>query len=181
MTKQRVIEINLFDTKSINKAIKEVKDYQEWLLRKTDELRLRIAELIQTEAQQGFDSAVMSVEAKTGSVIKPSVSVTVKDDGVTTAVIAHGEDAVFVEFGAGVYYNGSSGSSPHPKGADFGFTIGSYGYGLGNRRAWAYYEIPNDKSTVRVTRGTPTQMPLYSAYEHVIQQIPSIVMEVYSK
>lgn len=40
---------------------------------------------------------------------------------------------LFIEFGAGIHYNGSAGSSPHPKGNEFGYTIGSYGKGLGKK------------------------------------------------
>ena len=90
-------------------------------------------------------------------------------------VIANGEDAVWVEFGAGVYHNGSVGSSPHPKGAELGMTIGSYGNGRGSRRVWGYY----DEGGLVLTRGTPAQMPMYSAAKAVCEKIDEIARRVF--
>lgn len=80
-------------------------------------------------------------------------------------VIAKGQDAVWVEFGAGVFYNGSAGSSPHPRGQDLGLTIGSYGKGKGKQPAWGFY---NESGELIITRGTEAQFPLYRAFQEVI-------------
>ena len=62
----------------------------------------------------------------------------VDNRGSVTVVIASGEDAIWIEFGSGVYYNGSPGTSPHPSGAELGFVIGGYGDGNGKKNAWGY-------------------------------------------
>jgi hypothetical protein len=80
-----------------------------------------------------------------------------------------------VEFGAGVYHNGSVGSSPHPKGVELGYTIGSYGKGYGKGRAWGYY----DNGELRITRGTPAKMPMYTATQSIINKAVSIAREVW--
>jgi hypothetical protein len=92
-----------------------------------------------------------------------------------SVVIADGEDAVWVEFGAGVHHNGSAGSSPHPSGAELGFTIGGYGKGRGKRETWGYYE----DGELRLTHGTPATMPMYRAVKTVCDELTNITREVF--
>lgn len=80
-----------------------------------------------------------------------------------------------MEFGAGVYHNGSAGSSPHPKGSELGFTIGGYGEGMGKRQTWGFYE----DSELRLTHGTPAIMPMYNALKTVCDEIAGIAKEVF--
>lgn len=57
-------------------------------------------------------------------------------------LIVEGRELLFIEFGAGIHYNGSAGSSPHPKGNEFGYTIGSYGKGLGKKTIGIIQQTP---------------------------------------
>lgn len=168
-----VIEIGL-NTKDIDKAIKEIEKYKQDMLTKLETFRKRLADEISADAQSGFGSAVVDDLIRGGS-RKPEVTVSVTDKGNVSVVIADGKDAIFVEFGAGVYHNGSAGSSPHPKGAELGFTIGTYGKGYGKRKAWGYVEDGEPK----VTRGTPASMPMYNAMKSVISKAESIAREVW--
>ena len=97
---------------------------------------------------------------------------TVTNEGDVTIVIASGEEAVFIEYGAGVYYNGAAGDSPHPWGIQQGYGIGTYGKGKGVRNAW---NITKDV----VTRGTPAAMPMYRGAEEAIRTIGELVREVF--
>lgn len=169
----KVIEISL-DSKSIDKAIKEIENYKQDMLKKLEIFRKRLADELSTDAQSGFNGAVVDDLIKGGS-RKPEVTVSVTNESNVSVVIADGKDAIFVEFGAGVYHNGSEGSSPHPKGAELGFTIGTYGHGYGKRKAWGYLENGEPK----VTRGTPASMPMYNAMKLVISKAESIAREVW--
>ena len=111
-----------------------------------------------------------------GNTRKPNVTVSVSERGDIAVVVADGEDAVWVEFGAGVYHNGSPGSSPHPNGSELGFTIGSYGKGYGKANAWGYYD--SDDRLI-ITRGTPASMPMYNAAQQVSKEAISIAKEVF--
>ena len=127
----RTITIDVFNPASIDAAVREIREYSKWVQRKTDELRERIAYFIAKDASAVFNTAIAEDDLMEG-VITGSVDVSVDPDGDNaTLVIAHGKDAVFMEFGAGVYFNGAVGSSPNPWGAGLGFTIGSYGKGNG--------------------------------------------------
>lgn len=103
------------------------------------------------------------------------VTVSVEHKSGSSLVIASGEDAIWVEFGAGVYHNGSAGSSPHPKGTELGFTIGGYGKGDGKKNIWGYYS----DGELKLTHGTPAKMPMYRAVQTVCNEIASIAKEVF--
>lgn len=170
---KKVIRFSL-DHRSIDKAMREIKQYQAEIKRKTETLRERVATLIAWKASQGFSSAladdIMQGEKRFGSV---DVQIDERDN--LTVVLASGEDAVFIEFGAGVYYNGSAGSSPHPKGGELGLTIGSYGKGNGSKNVWGFYE----DGELKLTHGTPAAMPMYRAVKEVCADITSIAKEVF--
>ena len=175
---KKVITIGL-STQEINRAVKELEQYKKDFLRKVDLLRKRIAEEIADIAQARFDSSGVDDDIR-GGTRKAEVIVNVSDDGVVSTVIAMGEDAVWCEFGAGVYYNGSVGSSPNPYGSELGLTIGSYGKGHGKQEVWGYYETPGDPSTLVLTHGTQATMPMYNAVQTIVPRVVSIAREVFS-
>lgn len=158
----------------IDGAIRELIRYKQEILMKSDLLRYKVAEFISKEAQSGFNGAVLDDLLK-GSVRYANVDVTVNNRGSTTLVVANGEDAIWVEFGAGVYHNTSAGSSPHPKGSELGFVIGGYGKGLGRKEVWGFYE----DGELKLTHGTPAIMPMYEAMNKACREISLIAKEVF--
>lgn len=172
----RTIHVNILDSRSIDNAIRELKEYSTFVQAKALELQERVATMIANEARMTFNSS-MRGDLINESLMLADVSVTVENDGDYTLVIASGEDAVFMEFGAGVFYNGSVGSSPHPLGAGLGFTIGSYGLGNGAKQVWGFTD---ENGEFHLTRGTPASMPLYKAVESIRQNIVQIAREVFN-
>ena len=172
----RTITIDIFNPASIDAAVKEIRDYADWVKRKTDELRERVAYFIAKDASAVFNTAVADDLIGEGAVIG-SVNVVVEDNGNMTLVIANGEDAVFMEFGAGVYYNGGVGSSPNPLGAALGYTIGSYGKGNGAKAVWGF---KGEDGALHLTHGVPASMPIYRALQSVVNDIEQIAREVFS-
>lgn len=171
---KKVISFGL-STKEINRAIREVEKHKQEFSQKVKEYQRRIAEAIATDAQFAFSTSVMDDVVK-GSTRKPQVNVSVDERGDITVVVADGEDAVWCEFGAGVYHNGSVGSSPNPYGSELGFTIGSYGKGYGKASAWGYYD---EGHNLVITRGTPASMPMYNAVQSVTAKAIEIAREVF--
>ena len=170
---KKVIRFQL-SPKNIDKAIKELKQYKQEFSKKVDIYRRRIAEEIAENAALNFGSALME-DVVNGSPRKPNVTVNVSERGKISVVVANGTDAVWCEFGAGVYHNGSVGSSPNPYGNDLGFTIGSYGKGYGSRKVWGYY----DGGELVLTHGTPASMPMYNAAKEVTKKAIGIAREVW--
>ena len=178
----RHIEIDVFDPSSISAAIAKLDDYSRWVQAKADELRERLGDMIRDKAQPVFNASVADNVFRVidGSFVDETefgkVEVYVISSQDLTVVFADGEDAVFMEFGAGVYYNGAAGSSPNPLGANLGFTIGSYGKGNGAKETWGYY---GEDGELHLTHGTPASMPLYRALQSVRQDIVQIAKEVF--
>lgn len=171
---KRVISFGL-SVKDIDRAMKELADYKQDILKKTELLRERVAERLCAEAQSGFNGAVVDDLVRGGQKFA-QVRVTVDNRGDMTVVIADGQDAVWIEFGAGVYHNGSPGSSPHPHGVELGMTIGGFGKGNGKKETWGYYE----EGTLKLTHGTPAVMPMARAVTTVCNEIAEIAREVFA-
>ena len=187
-SKKKVISINLTDPASIDEAIKAIEEYQKWLDDKMDILRRKVADFIKIHAESGFKGAIGDDVIK-GSTVEPKVDVTVnhEGDGKVSIVIADGKDAVFIEFGAGIYHNTSVGGSLHPwvntpnEGTGPGvdrFRIGLYGDRHGAQSSWGFYR-DHDKNDLVVTRGTVAEMPMYHAVQALKANLPSIVREVF--
>lgn len=170
---RKVISFGL-STSEINRAMKELADYKQEILRKTELLREKVAERMADEAKNGFSGAVVDDLTRGGQRFA-QVDVSVDNRGSVTVVVASGEDAVWVEFGAGVYHNGSLGSSPHPHGAELGMTIGGFGKGNGKKEVWGFYE----NGELKLSRGTPARMPMALAVTTVCNDIQSIAKEVF--
>lgn len=159
----------------IDRALREIAQYKTEFLQKVELLREKVADRLAVEAQSGFTGAVVDDLINRGQKFA-DVKVSVDNRANLSVVVANGEDAVWVEFGAGVYHNGSPGSSPHPNGAELGFTIGSFDKGNGKKEAWGYYDENNE---LKLTRGTPATMPMYRAVQTVCNDIQNIAREVF--
>lgn len=111
--------------------------------------------------KDGIDDGEFTIEKNSG------------DNGYS--FIANGREPVFVEFGAGVYYNASN-HYPIPKPQEIK-NIGEYGKGMGKRRTWGYRGKLTGK--VHITRGTPMRMPMYNASRYIEENIEKIAKEVF--
>ena len=157
---RKVISFGL-STSEINRAMKELADYKQEILRKTELLREKVAERLADEAKSGFSGAIVDELILKGGQTSPryaQVDVSVDNRGSVT-----------------VYHNGSPGSSPHPHGAELGMTIGGFGKGNGKKEVWGFYE----NGELKLSRGTPARMPMALAITTVCNDIQSIAKEVF--
>lgn len=171
---KKVIKCGL-NARDINRAIKEIERYKQDLRNKLEECRRRLADAIASDAQTNFNSAGVD-DIVHGGTHSADVTVRVDERGTMSVIVADGEDAVWCEFGSGVYHNGSVGSSPNPYGNELGLTIGSYGKGHGKQTAWGYYD---ENHFLIITRGTPASMPMYNAVQAVTKHAIEIAREVF--
>lgn len=161
---------------SIEAAIKDLNAYEADFSRKMDTFRKRVAEELADIAKELFAQAKETIISGGNSDLSP-VEVTVDNsaDGLSV-ILAAGEDAVFIEFGTGVYHNGPAGQSPHPKGKDFGYVIGGYGKGFGKRNAWGYKD---ESGNLVLTRGIEAMLPMYNAAQSCAEVAEKIAKEVF--
>ena len=171
----KTIQMTL-DPAGIQAAIRELQDYKRWVQGKTVELQERVATLIANNARLLFNNSIAD-DLIGESLVVGNVSVYVENNGNITLVVADGEDAVFMEFGAGVFYNGAVGTSPNPLGAALGYTIGSYGKGNGAKQVWGFKDASGQ---LHLTRGVPASMPMYKSMMAIVNDIEQIAMEVFS-
>ena len=104
----------------------------------------------------------------------PRVYMGVRGGILAATLRLRGEDVAFVEFGAGVHYNGTG--SPHPLGVELGYTIGSYGHGQGTQDHW-WYEDENGITVI--SYGTEATMPMYKADMEIRQKFADIAKNVF--
>ena len=160
----KTIKIEL-NTQSIRKAYKEFMNYKAWVERKTEELAQRLADIGVQEAQYRFDNAQYDGDGKV------EVSVVKTDNGYK--VEASGQAVCFIEFGAGVYYNGTE---PYPVPRPDGISkIGEYGRGQGKNKGW--YFTKDGKR--QYTHGNPAAMPMWHATKEMEAQLLNIAKEVF--
>lgn len=161
--------------KSIMDAVKQLQEYKELIKRKTSIFVQRLAEL-------GIETIDVRKNNSRGdadvSDLQSYVWLDYKGSSVMATLVLAGKDVAFVEFGAGVHYNTSAGSSMHPKGMELGMTIGSYGKGQGKNDFWFYYDEGTGK--VEKSYGTRFAMPVGSAAEVIRHRFINVAKEVFS-
>lgn len=160
---------------SIGDAIREIEKYRDDVKEKTELVRKRVAGILENMVRKGFNGPLYNDVLWEGKKV-PDVEVKVDHGDKVSVVMALGKEAVFVEFGAGVYYNGPVGSYPHPDTPPGIVAIGTYGHGYGAREVWGYYD---ESGELKLTHGTPASMPMYFAAKIIAEEIPKIAKEVF--
>jgi len=156
----KVIQMDL-SSKSIKGAIKELKQYKQWVAKKEAELRERLAMRGATVASIQFSRAIYN-----GS---KDVSVRVDNTGSVAVIYAEGESVAFIEFGAGAKYGYG-----HPQAAEFGVGPGTYpGKGhWDDPKGWWF-------GSGQHSYGNPPAMAMYQAVQVMTEEITKIAKEVF--
>lgn len=161
------------NSSSIQNAIKELQSYQNSLRSKNELFVQRLAELGIPVIEENIAAAQGDSDKNHNTYIK----INTFGDYAQATLVCEGTDLSFIEFGAGISYNTPAGTSPHPKGEEFGYTIGSYGQGKGKNESWVY--VADSGEWVR-SYGTEATMPVYKASVEIMQNIRRIAKEVFS-
>jgi hypothetical protein len=152
--------------KEINSAIVLLKNYKGEFLEREKRLVEGLAQIGLKEASVRFTTAMYD---GTNDV---SVHLDATSNGYV--IVADGKAVAFIEFGAGVYHNGSEPyPNPRPSGV---VNIGEYGAGHGKRKAWGYMDESNE---LVITRGNPAAMPMWYASEDIKRSVLKVVKEVF--
>lgn len=168
--------------KSIDAAIKELEQYKTWLARKTEQLVRELVEVgipvidaNMAKASYTYDGE--NVRSGSDTNHYTHVKMQTFGDYSKATLILEGREVMFIEFGAGVYYNGAAGSSPHPLGSVNGMVIGSYGAHHGVQKIWGYY---SETGELVLTHGVAAQMPMYKADMEILQRYVDVARKVFS-
>ena len=171
MAINKKIKINLFDSRSLDKAIQEIRQYQNSLPRKVQTFIDRLAK----EGLQVVQSTMESVpDEEKGSYYTEIVN-TSNGDIIGAAMRLTGDKVLFIEFSAGITYG--TDNYPLPSGDKYG--MGTYpGKGHWNSPyGWWYVDEQGNKHH---SYGNRAYMPMYHAEQAIILQISHIAREVFS-
>lgn len=161
MSKKKTVKFTL-DTKSIDKAIEELQNYNEWLLDKNQELVYKMGSKGAEIAQEKFDKAVYDgyndVEVRWEDTDEFVATVTADSGDRRTEQVVF-----FIEFGTGVKY-----PDDHPEKPQGLIGRGEYGKGKGkNPEGWDYIGFDNYKGTngeLKRTIKRGTEFKLFHTY-----------------
>lgn len=168
---------------SIRKLQEDLRKYQDSLTQKVKIFAKKLAEsgipvINENMAKASFTVDEKGIQSGADPQHYTHIELNSFGDYARADLIVEGKELLFIEFGAGVYYNGSEGSSPHPKGEEFGYVIGLYGKGHGIQKVWGYYA---DSGELILTHGVEATMPVYKASLEVAQNVVKIAKEVFWK
>lgn len=173
------IKIDALNPDSISRAADRVRKLQQAYANKN---RLLVKELTKVGAQSieetltGESPYHAGEEETLPKYNNPHVLSGSKYGEAKATIKLSGPNAVFVEFGAGVHFNGPAGSSPHPLGEQFGYTIGSYGMGQGKNDSWQYTK----DGEVKISHGTQALMPMWKASQKMRQEAKGKAKSIFS-
>lgn len=157
----KTIKIEL-SRKSINKAMKELQRYQDWVHEKETELRLRLATIGMVAASIRFSRAIYSGVN--------DVTVRMDDTGSVAVIYAEGESVAFIEFGTGARYGYG-----HPMAGEFGTGPGTWPEGKGHWDDPKGWWFGNSQHTY----GNPPAMAMAAARDAIVENVTRIAKEVF--
>ena len=151
----------------INQLQTKLEEYQRWQQERAKELAERLAVLGGTVASIRFKRSFYK------GMMDATVSVVAIPDGYK--VVANGESVLFIEFGTGIKHGYG-----HPEAQEFGMGPGTYPDGEGHWDDPDGWYLPKSAGGGH-TYGNPPAMPMYEARKQIMQELPAIVKEVFSK
>lgn len=172
--RKKTIKVELSE-RSINAAIKELEEYKNSLMAKTRELIDELGRI----GLKAIVTSMANAEGDSDTNIETQVEIKPVGNRIRATLYARGKHIMFLEYGAGIHYNGSVGQSPNPNGNKLGYTIGSYGKGHGAEDSWVYYS--EEKGGFRTSQGTKAVMPMYNASTDIREQFVSVAKKVFGR
>lgn len=175
---KKIISVNVFDSKSIQNAIRTIEQYRDDLPRKCQEICRKLSE----EGVRVADAAINSVPI--GKTITLTTDVNPSKMGCQAIMKMIGREtrtedgrifytALGIEFGSGIFYNKNS----NPKSSEFGMGVGTFpGQTHAFQDKWYYL---GDDGEWHASHGVQASMPMYKASVEMRQKIDSIVKEVF--
>lgn len=176
---KKTLKINLFDSKSLQKAIDEINRYKNDLPRKCELLCQRLAE-------SGVQVAKTAIsESPQGKTITLTTDIRPEKAGCKAILMATGKTVtssdgrsfnllLAVEFGAGIKYNATA----NPKASEFGMGVGTFPDQTHafDPNGWYYL---GDDGEWHHSYGVRATMPMYKASMEIQRNIKEIAKEVF--
>ena len=166
------MNINIeLSTSSVQRAIEQIKAYQDSLNDKNDLFVQRLAEL-------GIPIIDENIHASAGDANKyhsTQIKINSFGDHSEATLTLSGQDILFIEFGSGIYYN-PDGGSEHA--GEFGYGVGTYPGQTHafDEQGWWYKD---ETGALHHSYGQQATAPMLKASHEIIENIRKIAREVY--
>lgn len=159
------VKINALSMTSVYDALFDLEKFRKKLEKLATELPKALAAYGMVGASTRFEAGVYDI-LLSGSWSTPNIWVSAEPIENGWRVVANGEEVCFVEFGAGVWYNGNNSSylGRRPQGI---VGIGQFGKKQGQRDFWVFEE-GNERI---FTNGTPANNALYYTGQEIRRRI----------
>lgn len=173
-TKARTTLQAEFSAEGLRRLAEELRQYEHRLERANDTFVRRLAEAGFHIATQQIVKAFPSLDSD-----KPIGSLDIVTDSSgeisSCTLVFSSEQALFIEFGAGIHYNKGR---KNPLEGQFGYGVGTYPNQKHafNDKGWSY---EGRDGRWHHSKGTMATMPMYTASVSMREQIISIAKEVY--
>ena len=159
------VQINALSMTSIYDSLFDLEKFRKKLEKLATELPKSLAEIGAEFAKVQFSTSVYDI-LLSGSWSTPNITVTAEPIENGFKVVASGKEVCFVEFGAGVWYNGNNSSYLGRRPAGI-VGIGKFGKGNGKRDFWVFKD-GNDRV---FTNGTPANNCMYYTKKEIANRI----------
>ena len=163
---------------SVENALKELEDYRLRLIRASSLFVEKLAQI----GVKAMDEAIASAPASPLASKEHSTEITLVErdnQHVVYSLSLSGANILFIEFGAGVFYNDQAlHSSVHPQGVELGYTIGDYGRGQGARNAWSYRDASGQWQT---TTGQRASCAIPKAMSEMVDKVLQTAREAWAE
>lgn len=183
---KKVIKVPL-TVAGIDNALKELRDYQQWLEKKQKEFLDALAQEGLQVAESGFANAVydgtndVTCRIENLGDKKKAIVATGSKDPVTEADVV-----LFIEFGTGVTY-----ADDHPEAAANGMIRGAFGHGLGRlENGWRYPEYKGAGSSgtpdpehpgYLKTLGNPANKAMFNSKTELEERFTDIARRIFTR
>lgn len=161
----------ILSSEGVARVLQELQAYAQGLEKRVREFSRRLAELGAFEVEVNVSSLG---ELDVQHPVLEDISVVETPTGYQ--VKARGQDLLFVEYGTGVYYNGTE-SYPGTRPPEV-FRIGEYGEGYGKRLRWFYQDEYTGEYVS--THGIESKHPVWDASMTMRDKIEEVAREVFA-
>ena len=172
---RRTIQADL-TTSSIESLIQQLESYKQEIVDKNVLFVEKLAKI----GIPVIDTKIMQAQGDSDKAHDTEISVVSSADVTTATLKLSGKQILFIEFPTGIYYNNAV---HHPKAAEFGYGVGTYGKSKTGRPSRGlypgYWWYKGDDGNMHFSRGTECTMPMYSASLEIIRRVQEVAKEVF--
>ena len=176
---KKIISVNLFDSDSIQNAIKQIEQYRDDLPRKCQEICRRLSEI-------GEQTALVAIsESPQGKAVTLRVDINPSKMGCQAMIIGTGKTVtddkgrvynllLGIEFGSGITLN----PAENPLASDFGMGVGTFPDQVHayDPQGWMYL---GKDGKWHHSYGVKSTMPFYKSMLEIKQNVDKVVKEVF--